>query len=158
MASILWPHLWHLYKIVEISTTAPPDSWLQIWLEALADWWDRLQNWTTLLPLLVSWYCKEYVFVSQCNKIAVNAFIALHAYIVMVLHIRLVFSVCAVFYYLLELHLYPAYNIHPVYSPTVCVQVRPTTLMRHFRSMRPFVAERTTAAPVRMIAPSRCEY
>ena len=56
VASLFWPNIWYIYKTLEVSTATPADPRLQVRAQAMADWRDCLQDWSALLPLLVSFF------------------------------------------------------------------------------------------------------
>lgn len=54
MASVFWQDVRHLHEAMEVPTATPPNSRHQIRTEEMANRRDRLEDRTTLLPLLVS--------------------------------------------------------------------------------------------------------
>lgn len=54
VAGVLRQNFRHLHQAVEVPAAAPPDTGHQVRAQAVADRRDRVQNRTTLLPLLVS--------------------------------------------------------------------------------------------------------
>ena len=54
MAGLFWKDVRYLHQTVEISAAAQANPRRQIWAQEVANWRNRIQNRTTVLPLLVS--------------------------------------------------------------------------------------------------------